>query len=167
MKKPFFVIIYICAGFLLVGCQTTEPVVKKTSLEIQAIQAKMFEADRVTAFRSVVSVLQDLGYIVQAASLETGLVTAQSPTKQDNSGGAVLAAAFAGIRTEGRTVVTATVEDFNSKQTRVRLNFVEKRFRSGAYGQQASDEKAIEDPTIYENAFEKIGEAIFIRQAQK
>lgn len=167
MKKTLLIAASIGASLILGGCQTTEPVVKKTSLEIQAVQARMFETDRTTAFRSVVSVLQDLGYVVQAASLETGLVTAQSPTKQDNSGGAVFAAAFAGIRTEGRTVVTATVEDFNSKQTRVRLNFVDKRFRSGAYGQQASDEKAVEDPKIYENAFEKISEAIFIRQAQR
>ena len=64
-------------------------------------------------------------------------------------------------------MVTATVEDFSAKQPRVRLNFVDKTFRSEAHGQQGSDEKAVEDPKVYENAFEKIGEAIFIRQAQK
>ena len=80
---------------------------------------------------------------------------------------AAFAAAFAGVRTEGRTYVTASVEDFNAKQTRVRLNFVDKRFRSSAYGQQATDEKPIHDAQIYANAFDKIGEAIFIRAAQK
>ncbi len=151
----------------MTACQSTEPVIKKTSLEIQAIQARMFETDRTTAFRSVISVLQDLGYVVQTASLETGLVMAQSPTKADNSDSAVFAAALQGIRTEGRTVVTATVEDFKATQTRIRLNFVNKTFRSSRYGQQASDENSIEDSKIYEHAFEKIGEAIFIRQAQK
>jgi PBP1b-binding outer membrane lipoprotein LpoB len=167
MKKIIVLAAAVGASLFLVGCQTTEPVVKKTSLEIQAVQARMFETDKTTAFRSVVSVLQDLGYVVQTASMETGLVTAQSPTQQDTSGAAAFAAVFGGVRTEGRTVVTATVEDFNAKQTRVRLNFVDKRFRSSAYGQQASDEKPIDDPKIYENAFEKISEAIFIRQAQR
>lgn len=164
MKK---LLIAIATGALLVGCQTTEPIVKKTSLEIQAIQAKMFEVDKGIAFKSVLSVLQDLGYVVQAASMDTGVITAQSPTKQDTSGGAAFAAVFGGVRTEGRASVTATVEDFNTKQTRIRLNFVDKRFRSGARGQTATDEKPIENPKVYENAFEKIGEAIFIRSAQK
>lgn len=166
MKKLILVASLIGAA-LLTGCETTQPVVQKSSLEIQAIQAKMFETDKSTAFKSVLSVLQDLGYVIQAASLDTGVITAQSPTKQDTSGGAAFAAAFAGVRTEGRTYVTASVEDFNAKQTRVRLNFVDKRFRSGAYGQQATDEKPIHDVQIYANAFEKISEAIFIRTAQK
>lgn len=160
--------IAITATALMVsGCVTTEPVVQKSSLEIQAIQAKMFDTDKGTAFKSVLSVLQDLGYVIQAASLDTGVITAQSPTKQDTSGNAAFAAFFAGVRTEGRTYVTASVEDFNPKQTRVRLNFVDKQFRSSSYGQQATDEKPIYDAKIYQNAFDKIGEAIFIRSAQK
>jgi hypothetical protein len=165
IMKYIFALVLV-AGFLA-ACQPIEPVIQKTSLEIQAIQSKTFEADKVTAFRSVLSVLQDLGYVVQTASMDTGVITAQSPTKQDTSGGAAMAQIFGGVRTEGRTYVTASVEDFNAKQTRIRLNFVDRRFRSSAYGQQATDERAIEDPKLYSNAFEKIGEAIFVRQAQK
>lgn len=147
------------------GC-VTQPQVQKSSLEIQAIQAKSFEADKPTTFRSVLSVLQDLGYVVNSASLETGFISAESPIKQDKSGAAAFAAIMGGVRTEGRTAVTASVEEFN-KSTRVRLNFVDKKLRSGAYGQRAADEAPIEDPKIYENAFDKIGEAIFIRLGQK
>jgi len=164
MKK---LLVTFAAVSLLAGCQTTEQVVKKTSLEIQAVQAKMFETDKATGFKSVLSVLQDLGYIVQAASMETGVITAQSATQKDTSGGATFAEIFGGVRTEGRTFVTASVEDFNLKQTRVRLNFVTKRFRSSKTGQTATDEKSIEDAKVYQNAFEKISEAIFIRTAQK
>lgn len=167
MNKSLFITAICAAALTLSGCQTTEPVVKKTSLEIQAIQAKMFETDKNTAFKSVVSVLQDLGYVIQSGSLETGLITAQSPMQEDQSGGAQFAKFFGGVRTEGRTYVTASVEDFNAKQTRVRLNFVDKRSRSGAYGQTAVDEKPILDAKLYANAFEKISEAIFIRMAQK
>lgn len=164
MKK---VLIAAMVMVLLTGCVTTQPAAKKTSLEIQAVQAKMFETDKSTAFKSVLSVLQDLGFVVQAASLETGIITAQSPTKEDDSGGAVLAAILGGVRAERRTFVTASIEDFNVKQTRVRLNFVHKLFRSAKNGQQATDEAVVENPKIYENAFEKIGEAVFIRTAQK
>lgn len=139
----------------------------KTSLEIQAIQARNFETDKSTAFRSVTSVLQDLGYTIQAADLDTGIVTANSPTKKDSSGAAALNEVFGGLRTEGKTQVTATVEEFGTKQSRVRLNFVEQRFRSTRSGQTATDEHAVHDPAIYTNAFEKIGEAIFVREAQR
>ena len=82
----------------------------------------------------------------------------------------MLNALFGVVRTEGRkgrTSVTASVEDFCTKQTRVRLNFVDKRFRSAKTGQQATEESLIRNPKICANAFEKIGEAIFIRASQK
>jgi len=164
MKKISLLFITAIA---LAGCAGGAPKAQKTSLEIQAVQAKNFEADKSTTFRSVVSVLQDLGYVISAASLETGIITAESPTQQDTSGGAVFAQVFGGVRSQGKTAVTASVEEFGAKSTRVRLNFVSKKFRSSTYGQQASDEVAIEDVKPYQNAFEKIGEAIFIRQSQK
>ena len=151
----------------LSGCVTTDPVIKKTSLQIQAIQAKSFEADKLVTFRSVLSVLQDLGYVVGSASLETGFITAESPIVQDKSGAAMAAAIFGGVRTEGKTAVTASIEEFGKDSTRVRLNFVDKKQRSGAYGQRAADEIPVENPVLYNNAFEKISEAIFIRKAQK
>lgn len=164
MKK---ILVVACAAALLAGCQTVETKPAKTALQIQAIQARNFEADKPTAFRSVTSVLQDLGYTIQAADLNTGIITAQSPTTQDKSSEASWAAAFGGVRTEGKTQVTATVEEFGAKQARVRLNFVDKRFRSARNGQTATDEQAVHDPVIYANAFEKIGEAIFVRAAQR
>jgi PBP1b-binding outer membrane lipoprotein LpoB len=154
-------------AIFLTGCAATSSKPTKTSLEIQAIQARNFEADKPTSFKAVLSVLQDLGYVVQAANLDTGVITAQSPTQQDTSGSATFAAIFNKVRTEGRVYVTASVEDMNAKLSRVRLNFVDKKFRSAVGGQQATDEKAIQDPKVYEAAFEKISEAIFIRQAQK
>ena len=166
MKKITCSSLLIVAALTLTGCQTTSPAVQKTSLEIQAIQAKMFGSNLDITFKSVVSVLQDLGYIIQTASKDTGLITAQSPTVEDNSGGAVFAAIFGGVRSEGSTSVTASVEEFNPKQTRVRLNFVSKSFQSSAYGRQSTNETPIQDPKIYENAFAKIGDAIFIRTSQ-
>lgn len=164
MKK---IILPMLCALVLSACQTAPVQSAKTSLEIQAIQSKTFDADKATTFKSVMSVLQDLGYVVNSASLETGFITAESPTVKDKSGGAVFDALFGGIRTEVKTAVTASVEDLVPTSTKVRLNFVYKKARSGAYGQRASDDTPIQDPKAYETAFEKIGEAIFIRTAQK
>jgi hypothetical protein len=154
-------------SFVLVGCQTTEPVQKKTSLEIQAVQAKVFEHDKALVFKAVLSVLQDVGYVVQAANLDTGIVTAQSPTKQDTSGSAAFAAALSGVRSEVRALSTVTIEDIRKDQTKVRINIVAQRFRSARSGQQATDEVVIQDPQQYARFFERLDEAIFIRTAQK
>lgn len=161
---PYFVLIF---GVMVVGGCATNTSATKTSLEIQAIQAKTFEANKKTAFNSVMSVFQDFGYIIGSASLDTGFITAESPNQQDNSGGAVFATIFAGVRTEVKTAVTASIEELAPNAIRVRLNFVTRQRRSGAYGQNASDDSPVEDPTVYQNAFDKIGEAIFVRSSQK
>jgi hypothetical protein len=163
MKK---VLIALAVGTLLAGCapQAVQP--QKTSLEIQAIQARVFDADKRVTFNAVMSILQDLGYIIGSASLETGFITAESPSKEADHGAAVFAKIFGGVRTEGKTAVTVSIEEIGPKKTRVRLNLVDRQSRSSAYGQRASDDTPIVDPKIYNTAFDKIGEAIFIRQSQ-
>lgn len=164
MRKAILPLL-ICS-ILLVGCAMNKRPAK-TSLELQAIQAKTFEADKKSAFNSVMSVFQDLGYIIGSASIDTGFITADSPNQRDTSGGALMAALFAGVRTEQKTAVTAAVEEVTPSATKVRLNFVTRQKQSGAYGQAASEDTPIEDPKIYQNAFDKIGEAIFIRKGSK
>ncbi len=151
---------------LIVGCAPQPVKPQKTSLEIQAIQARTFDADKKVTFNAVMSILQDLGYIIGSASFETGFITAESPNKQVDSAAARMALLFGGVRTESKAAVTVSIEEFSPNKTRVRLNLVDRQIRSGAYGQRAADDTPIEDPKIYESAFDKIGEAIFIRQAQ-
>lgn len=158
LKKIGFAIL-AGASVLLAGCAGAPAKPEKTSLEIQAVQARNFD-DKKVSFNSVVSVLQDLGYIINSASLETGFITAESAV-QNNTG---FLDAMGGVRREQRVAVTATVEEMKANATRVRLNFVTRQKRSAQYGQQASDDQPIHDARFYQNAFEKIGEAIFIRK---
>lgn len=160
MLKKTGLAILVGASVILAGCAGAPAKPEKTSLEIQAVQARNFEADKKATFNSVVSVLQDLGYIINSASLDTGFITAESAVQ--NSTG--FWDAMGGVRREQRVAVTATVEDMKANSTRVRLNFVTRQKRSAQYGQQASDDQPIQDAKIYQNAFEKIGEAIFIRK---
>jgi len=134
-----------------------------TSLQIEAIQAKTFDADKKTAFNSVMSVLQDLGYIISSANFDTGFITGESPNRH-RSGGDIVASILVGVSTEAKTAVTVSIEEIQPNKTRVRLNFVERSRMYQQDGPQQSQDTVIMNPTIYNNAFNKIGDAIFIRQ---
>lgn len=154
------------SALLVGGCAMNDASQNKTSLEIQAYQSRSFEVDKKTAFNSIMSVFQDLGYIVNSANLDTGFITAESPTKGAKGSEAFLYL-LAGRRVEGRTAVTAFVEELSTKSAKIRLNFVERKKSSGDYGQQSNRDDPIQDPKIYQSAFDKISDAIFIRSAQK
>ena len=57
--------------------KTPEP----TGLELQQLQSHDFEGDKDMVFASVMSVLQDSGYRIQAADKDTGLITGIASTK--------------------------------------------------------------------------------------
>jgi len=147
----------IAAILILSSCTTPHYKPTKTSLELQAIQAREFDAKKKVAFASVLSVFQDLGYIVKSSDLETGFITAKSPTQ----GGFKL---FVG-HTMKDTHATAFIEELRPGKTKVRLNFVKSTESSSGYGAKRKQEVPIEDSTVYNNAFVKIQEAIFIRTA--
>jgi len=130
-----------------------------TSLQIQAIQLKEYESTKEIVFPSVVSVFQDIGYIISNADLETGIITAESAAENNPA-----MAFFFGVSVVKQTKVTAFVEQLGST-TRVRLNFVEIEKSSSRYGQNDRKDIPIMDTKIYQNAFNKIGDAIFIRSS--
>lgn len=132
-----------------------------TPLAIQAMQSKEFEATPRVLFRSVVSVFQDLGYTIDTADFESGLITATSATKNKTN----FWGALGGVSASGNTRATATVEELANGRTSVRLNFVSTKTSSSAYGQSHRSDKPILDAQVYQIAFEKIDEALFVRQA--
>ena len=67
----------------LAGCTPPGPVL--TPLEIQSLQTREFEHDKAVVFASTMSVFQDLGYIVNSADLDTGLITTESPATSDRA----------------------------------------------------------------------------------
>jgi len=153
----------ILAGCLaLVGCAST-PEATPTSLQVQAYQTKEFEADKSIAFASVISVFQDLGYIVQSADKDTGFITAASPAGNKTN----FWEAFGGVSSSGQTKATAFVEQIRPGFTTVRLNFVDTKSSSSIYGQQAQKDTPITDPKPYQIALGKIEDAIFIRAGMK
>jgi len=151
----------LCALALpwLGGCELLAPKPSLLPLEIQALQTREYEQPREIVFNSVVSVFQDLGYIIRSADGHTGLVTAESPAQ---SGGLV---ALLGITSVQPTNVTAFIETLG-KYTRVRLNFVNSVRESSSYGQTDRRDTPLLDAQTYRNAFERIENAIFVRSGR-
>jgi hypothetical protein len=148
---------YCLGAVLLAGCASPPP--PKTSLELQAIQAREMDATKAVAFASVMSVFQDLGYVISSADLATGFLTAKSPTKSHK--------VFLGPNVMEDTKATAFVEDMPNSRARVRLNFVYCNRTSSKKGRVGENETPVESPVVYQKAFERIDEAIFLRKATK
>jgi len=153
--KSNFVIFSLVAMVLLSGCVQKAYKPTKTSLELQAIQSTEYETSYKVAFAASLSVFQDLGYIISTADSETGFVTAASPKSQEF-------VPFRGQVMKNRKA-TAFIETMPSKKVRVRLNFVDEEESSTGYGMKGATAIPIEDPKLYQETFEKIQKAIFVR----
>jgi hypothetical protein len=137
--------------------------VAPTPLQIQSFQTREYESSKAAAFGSVLSVFQDLGYIVASADKDTGFITAASPAGDKSSIFEILS----DVSVSGQTKATAVVEEIRPGFTSIRLNFVNTRRSSSATGQVSDDDKSILDPQVYQSAFAKIEDAIFVRSGMR
>ena len=133
---------------------------KMTALQIQQMQVKDVEVNKSIAFSSVMSVLQDSGYRIGSADKETGLITGIASTNTKTTW-----LPFVGFGASKKTpVVSAFIEEIGPQYTKIRLSFVMTKLSANGLGGGA-DEKPILDPQVYQDAFEKIEQAIFVRQS--
>jgi hypothetical protein len=161
----------LCLAGCMSGCATAPPAPTPAPLQVQSFQSRGYENDKTMVFGSVVSVFQDLGYIIDSADRDTGFITASSPTGDRTN----LLEALSGMQTSGRTRATAFVEEIRPDFVTVRLNFVDSRRSSnGGYGLTrgvvlgAGDrDTPILDPKTYQIAFEKVDDAIFVRSGMR
>ncbi len=145
----------VLSASLFAVCSCVPQAPPKTSLELQAIQAREFETSYGVAFASVISVFQDQGYIIEEADKDTGLITANSPTQQTFM-------LFVGQVMRFRKA-TAFLETMPSKMVRVRLNFVDAEESSSGYGMKGARSDPVVDPAVYQSTFEQVQKAIFVR----
>lgn len=150
------VIFAVLATAFLFGCMAT-PKPTMTPLEIQSLQSREYEATKEVVFPSVISVFQDIGYTISNADIQTGLISAESSSKSD------FASKLFGVTSVRQTKATAFVEKIGDK-TKARLNFVEVNRTSSSYGQTDRQDTPLLNAQLYQNAFEKIENAIFIRR---
>jgi len=157
MKK--FYLIFPLIFLFLVGCETTKPTVNLTPLEIQSMQSRNYDHPKDVVFPSVMSVFQDLGYSINSADMATGLITAESTAASNKA-----LKFWLGITKVSQTKANAFIEEI-SGQTKVRINFVITNKKSFGYGQTDREDTQILTPEPYQNAFEKIENAVFIRSS--
>lgn len=128
---------------------------------LQELQTREFEATYKMTYAAVLTVLQDVGYIVESADGEAGLITAKSPTRSKTT-----YKFFGGFgKGSSSTRVTAFVEPLGPQISKLRINFVAIEQNSNVYGMNSQEDTPIVDAQVYNNVFEKVAEAIFIRQA--
>jgi len=157
MKKLGISLVTACM-LALSGCaMNNQP--SMTPMQIQSLQTREYDTTKDIAFASVMSVFQDLGYIVKTADKDTGLITAEGAAQSDAA-----MKFWLGVTKVSQTSATAYVETIG-KTTKVRLNFVTSAQKSSLYGQSDREDTPILDTKIYQNAFERVENAIFVRSS--
>jgi hypothetical protein len=159
VAKFLFVVLLAATAATNVEAKKKPPAL--TPMELQAIQSKEFETTKEALFACVMSVFQDLGYTIDGADIQTGFITASSPTVNKTN----FLLALGGTTASGNTKGTAFLESMPNGRARVRLNFVSTSMMSGAYGQSQRRDTPILDAQPYHVAWDKIDEALFVRKA--
>jgi hypothetical protein len=141
----------------LVGC-AAQPKVVQSQMQIRAYQSHEYETTKRIAFDSTMSVLQDAGFIIESADFETGFITGKGTTESHT-------AIWLGTVNE-YVRMTAFVEQRTTSVARVRVNLVESSQRKSVWNeaQDVINEVGVRDPETYQQLFEKIDQAIFIKK---
>ena len=140
MKKQFFSHVLVIAGaVLLSACQTVDNSVllsTKSAVELRNAQSRIYETtDKDKIYRSVIAVMQDLGYSITAVESEAGVITGNKLAQLD---------------------LTATVTERDESSTRVRANAIVKVNFAGRATQ-------VDDPEFYQTRFfEPLSKAMFL-----
>jgi hypothetical protein len=145
------------------GCSSAKLYQSKVDpLALQQMQTQEFETSKKILFAATISVFQDTGFTIEAADLESGVITAKSATT-------TVAAGFGASGAPTNSVcikATAFIEQTRPKFAKVRLNYIESRGWQGN-GSGGTNEIPNELPAHYELVFNKIREGVFIREANK
>jgi len=159
MNKTLRILTIIYTTLIFVGCSSGPKYPDLTPMEIQSMQTKEFETTKDRAFASVLYVFQDLNYVINNADKDTGFISATSPTESTHDW------LFTGDKYTGQVKATAFVEKIRENYSKVRLNFVRIKTESSIWGQDSREDIPILDAEVYQNAFARIDEAIFVRTA--
>ena len=143
--------------FVLSGC-AAPPKVTQSQMEIQAYQSHEFEATKRQAFDSTLSVLQDSGFIIASADFDSGFITGKGTTESRYD--------FWWGATNEHVEMTAFIEQRTSSISRVRINVIATEQRKSAWNpsQDVINQEGVRDVKVYQEIFEKIDQAIFIKK---
>ena len=161
MQWKYFSLLLVC--MFVLGCVPATTTPPKTQLEIREFQTRTYETnDSRMVMKSLLSVLQDDGYIVKNANADLGLLSATKEVDVESKGQAFFLTLLAGkeARWKKNSIIecSCNVGEFG-KLTRVRVNFQLKVMdNKGAVVKV----ETIEDPKFYQEFFAKVDKGIYI-----
>ncbi|MHC5212070.1 MAG: hypothetical protein ACYTG2_15230 [Planctomycetota bacterium] len=148
MNRPS---LFKAALFIALASCATQP--QLTSLQKQELQSREFENAKRPTFNGCVSVLQDIGYIIDTADFDTGVISARGESESN---------LFLG---EFQTRVSIFVQEWGPSRSKVRATFVQHRTSHGQYGSTYETDETIYDAAVYQNFFNELGKTLFVQGA--
>lgn len=150
----------------------------KSSIDIQKVQTRIYDANYDDVYKSILSVLQDNRFKITHTDKDSGIVSADgTPEASENMSDAVAIIGgyvipFFGAfqkKKQKKWFVSCNVEELKEKKILVRLNITQEVKKSGFFV-KAKDSSKADDltttaPELYQALFAKIDKTLFIRQS--
>jgi hypothetical protein len=178
-----------CVAFLFLGLATASSSIAQTksSVELQAVQTRLYEYNERGTMRAVLAVLQNNKFENIRSDANAGLLTADlPPTMAGDSAeeqatkaatNAVLAAVvpFGALMAQDQRIgfktrtLSATVEEVGQNRTSVRILLKETQRITkvgflGAKSEEIIENDLTSQPQVYQKIFQEIDKEIFLRQ---
>lgn len=146
----------------LTGCITVDSIFGEmdkpvSSVELQAIQTREFQATEEQTFGAVISTFQDYGYIINSADRSTGMVLAKTTSEAEIM-------PLTSITRVEYNKATAFIEKIAKDRVKVRVSVVKYVSATGAYGGGGEKEVMRTNPQIYQEIFAKIQHSLFLKK---
>jgi len=152
-------------SFLFPACLTNDaPSPQPTQLEMRSFQTREYDTfDQKLVMKALLSVLQDMGFIVNSADTDLGLLTASKWSNVQHTKKEIKKARKDESPLSASVVLdcTANISAFGTTQTRVRVNFQQRVLDAGGNAMQAHQ---INDATFYQTFFAQVDKGIFLQQ---
>lgn len=159
-------IFILTISLIFLQCAATGP--NLSPMQIRQITTKLIPGSYEDTYRSILTVLQDQGYIVKNTDMASGLIVAQ--IDREASGGSQFAQTLLlGYVTEKGSVieVSCIVNKMNDQNTELRINIQETGYgQSSAWSATSKQRvKQIYDPELYKQIFDQVIIEVKRRQA--
>lgn len=146
----------------LSGCVTIDSIFGEadapiSSVELQALQTREFEATEEQAFSAVIGTFQDYGYTVNSADRATGLIIAKTTSDAEIM-------VMTGVTRVEYNKATAFIEKVAQGRVKIRVSIVKYVSAKNAYGGGGEKEVVRTKPEMYKEIFSKIEQSLFLKK---
>jgi len=165
LTRKITVVCCLVPVLILSGCISDDaPPPQPSQLEMRTFQTREYDTkDTKLVMKAVLNVLQDMGFIVNSADTDIGLLTASKWTNIQHSKKEVKEAKKKETPLSTSVVLdcTANISEFGKTQARVRVNFQQRTLDAAGATMQASP---ITDAKFYQTFFSQVDKGIFLQQ---